>query len=1250
MDEQLILRILADFSGTNQSIADFSAKLQAASAKNVAAAQKGTKAWKANADVLKKNLGVSSERAAKDLDRLTAALKKNRTAATSAGKAAKNAGKGFGGLGRIMKRAAIALGLASITQAVIRFGRQSVKTFREFDQQLSTVAAVLGTTVDGIEDLEKQALKLGRTTRFTTKEVLQLQTALAKLGFEQEEILASTAGILDLSVATQESLARSAEVVGSTLRQFGLNADQTGRVVDVMTKAFTSSALNLERFQVAMRNVAPVAARFGLSIEETVPFLQLLANKGLEASQIGTSLRKIFLNLADSSGDLNIALGGNVNSFKELVDGLENINKSFPDSATAANKLSAALKLTDVRSVTAFSAILDGIPTLKAFKAGLEDATDASRQAAIVQDDNLNGAFLRSKSAIEGFQIAMLDGNGTLRSAVEGWADLVNTVTDYIRLSPEEEITREKFELIQLTEEARNTNDTYADRAELIAKLQRAYPSYFEGLDIETTKLSKILEILGLINVELGSGAGRRFEESQIKVIDKNIENVTKSLTKRLNEAQKLIEKAIEEARSKGKNANLTGDIPNQLRGIIDFKKSIGKGAGNNNAGAINETADAIERLKGELVDLNKERVLANNALTDTLSRLGTEIEQTNALIAIKRTEIEETKRLLGLAENDTALENLNTRLGVQQRELEALKGIRKEAQGVSDDLVAGAESLVQMEADLKILNDKIRNAPRDTITDTQLAVRDALAAEVLELKIKLGFATRKKGSTSVDPVEVLKEEIRILKEKIAQNSGGVSFDGDFDITIPAGILLAEKLTALERAKLGKIAGGIEEELERELKRLQDKAIKDIGDEEFVNTDAVNKAVLENFRFTQELSKLNAEQLAKDDEEFLATFDQFNRDIEIAELKHQLALIQIEIDFGELSLKNLKKKKELELRIRKATLDGFDEDETDAEAKEAEQLAKFQERAQGVLQVLGGLFALQNQIEESNHQRRLERLDELRDKELENAGDNATRKEAIEATYQKQVEQLELEAARRRKAIAVKEAVIGIASALIQALDNPFQFALAAALGAIQLAIIQSTEFMFGGVLNDLSETMGKTYQKAVDGMVVMEGGSIPDSGGIMKGRRHSRNGIRALFNGRPIEAEDGEGYIRNGSDRYILNRNSMADPFLKSLASWINVQGGGVQFAKHEQGAALQTYSINSDFLKFRLGADVNRAVSKSTNPNDALSANVLLNLNSTLSKLVVAVENMPDTIELSKVEREIERKQLDATPTIGQ
>jgi len=272
----------------------------------------------------------------------------------------------------------------SVTAPLALIGASSFRTAADFEQSMAKVKAVSGATADEFAKLETNAKELGRTTRFTASEVSELQLNFAKLGFTAEEITQVTGATLALAQATGSDLATSAEVAGSTLRAFGLSADETSRVTDVMAKSFSTSALDMGTFADSMKYVAPVAKAAGLSVEETTAMLASLSNAGIKGSQAGTSLRRIISELGATGGDV-------AGSIKKLAG--EGLNLADAKDEVGRSAQSALLVLANSTDQTASLAT------------EFQNANGAAQAMADIMDDTAEGAMKRMQSALEGAQI-----------------------------------------------------------------------------------------------------------------------------------------------------------------------------------------------------------------------------------------------------------------------------------------------------------------------------------------------------------------------------------------------------------------------------------------------------------------------------------------------------------------------------------------------------------------------------------------------------------------------------------------------------------------------------------------------------------------------------------------------------------------------------------------------------------------------------------------------------------------------------
>tara|TARA_R110000796_G_scaffold173868_1_gene290821 strand:+ start:9127 stop:11730 length:2604 start_codon:yes stop_codon:yes gene_type:complete len=275
---------------------------------------------------------------------------------------------------------------AGLTLPLVAFGVTATKVFAGFESEMAKVKAVSGATGEEFAMLEKEAKRLGASTRFAASEVAGLQLEYSKLGFKPEEIRAATEATLALAQATDSDLATSAAVAGGTLRGFQLDATEMTRVTDVMAKSFSSSALDLAKFKDAMKFVAPVAAAANVSLEESSALLSVLSDNMISGSQAGTSLRRIIGDMEKTGKPFAEALDAIADKGITLTDAFDEVGR------TAQTALLVLAKNRD---------------KVKALTSSYEDSAGAAAAMAAIMDDTSAGAMKRFSSAFESLQITV---------------------------------------------------------------------------------------------------------------------------------------------------------------------------------------------------------------------------------------------------------------------------------------------------------------------------------------------------------------------------------------------------------------------------------------------------------------------------------------------------------------------------------------------------------------------------------------------------------------------------------------------------------------------------------------------------------------------------------------------------------------------------------------------------------------------------------------------------------------------------
>jgi len=269
----------------------------------------------------------------------------------------------------------------------------ATRIFVRFDDQMRAVQAVTGATGQEFDRLTEKAKELGRA------------------GFSPKQIDAAIASVLNLARATGTELPEAANIAANTLRAFGLEADQMTRVADVMAATANSSAQTLTDLGQAMVYTAPIAAEYGMTIEETNKVLGALANFGIKGSMAGTTMKNILLRLADPAIRKRVeALGVSVT---DSSGSLRNVSDILKEVGSAVDGMPNAEKLAIFNKIFGMRAIAGGAKLtateFERLNEAIDNAAGTAAKTAATMDAGIGGAFRRLYSAVEGIAIAIGD-------------------------------------------------------------------------------------------------------------------------------------------------------------------------------------------------------------------------------------------------------------------------------------------------------------------------------------------------------------------------------------------------------------------------------------------------------------------------------------------------------------------------------------------------------------------------------------------------------------------------------------------------------------------------------------------------------------------------------------------------------------------------------------------------------------------------------------------------------------------------
>lgn len=294
-----------------------------------------------------------------------------------------NANSAVGKLGVAL--AALGVGFAAFK--VVGFLSDATKGASEFEQQLATVQAVSGATVEQMNRIKDASVELGESTRYNATQAAEGFEILARAGLNVEDSLATIPSVLALAQGNALELGEAASFVTKAVQGMGLSFDDSGRVADVLAKAAASANTDVRGLGAALSYAAPTAASLGITIEETAAYIGKFADAGIDASRAGTSFNGMLSQFSNDASSFKRELaniGITTNDFNEAIRQL----------AAAGPKGQKAINALGTEAGPALKALLSqGIPSLEELTEKLKGAGGAAEEQADIMNNTFQGAF-----------------------------------------------------------------------------------------------------------------------------------------------------------------------------------------------------------------------------------------------------------------------------------------------------------------------------------------------------------------------------------------------------------------------------------------------------------------------------------------------------------------------------------------------------------------------------------------------------------------------------------------------------------------------------------------------------------------------------------------------------------------------------------------------------------------------------------------------------------------------------------------
>jgi TP901 family phage tail tape measure protein len=285
---------------------------------------------------------------------------------------------------------------ASIITGIAGVLGLATRAIIKYDQALHDLQAITRATNDEVALMGERIREIGRTTKFSASEVAVAMRTLGQAGFTASEAVASIGAVADLATGTLTGMSTVVDLITTAIRAFDLRATETTRVADIFANAVNRSKLTIDKLRIAFNYIGPIAAKTGITLEETAATTMMLANAGIRASTIGTGLRRTFQQLIEPTEELRAtieAAGYTVEDFNPQMNDMRDIIRRLTEIVPDAE---AAFRMFSLRSSAAVAALSSqGVASFDA----LHSAVLRSGAAAEMAETQIEGLGIIFKQA-----------------------------------------------------------------------------------------------------------------------------------------------------------------------------------------------------------------------------------------------------------------------------------------------------------------------------------------------------------------------------------------------------------------------------------------------------------------------------------------------------------------------------------------------------------------------------------------------------------------------------------------------------------------------------------------------------------------------------------------------------------------------------------------------------------------------------------------------------------------------------------
>lgn len=327
-----------------------------------------------------------------------------------------------------LKKVLAAAGIGAALKSAIESGSG-------FETAVAKVATIADTGAVSVQELNSQILNTSGSMGIAAGNIAEAAYQAISAGQDTSNAVDFAAQASKLAAAGFTTSASAVDILTTALNAYGMDAEQANHVSDVLLTTQNLGKTSVDELAGSMGRVIPLAAAYGVSVENLSSGLAIMTANGIATAEAATYTKSMLNELGDSGSKVGQILQEQTGKgFAELnAEGasLGDVLQILYDSVDGNSTEFAGLWSSVEAGTGALSLASSGADNFNSVLGKMVASTGATESAYATMTDTFQHKTESLKTNVQNFGISVFDSiSGGLGNAVGLLSGYVQTLTD----------------------------------------------------------------------------------------------------------------------------------------------------------------------------------------------------------------------------------------------------------------------------------------------------------------------------------------------------------------------------------------------------------------------------------------------------------------------------------------------------------------------------------------------------------------------------------------------------------------------------------------------------------------------------------------------------------------------------------------------------------------------------------------------------------------------------------------------------